>query len=112
MGPASLRGSSYQGLDMSKFHVVMRTKKVGLPHDLKIETTAESEALAKSHALYYLRKHGHSAFNVPPRTFAPHVREFKRFHDGYKDDAIVMASPDDEVWIKALDLRNYINPRT
>ena len=92
-----------------KFHVVLQTKKIRLPHNLKLETTAPTEGIAKNHALYHLRKHGHDAFRVTKRVFSPHLamlRDFLLTDQGHTFVQFVDESS--EEWARALDLRAFI----
>jgi len=92
-----------------KFYVVLQTRSIRLPHNLKLETTATTEGIAKNHALYHLRKHGHDAFRVTRRVFAPHLtmlREYLLSDQGHT--FVQFVDEDSELWARSLDLRAYL----
>ncbi len=92
----------------SAYNVVLLVAKTGLPHNIKIQTTADSEAVAINNALYMLRKHGHCVFNVPQRVFAPHLRAFNAEVRADRSAAVVLVDEDAELWQRALNLRAFL----
>jgi len=96
---------------MAKFHVVLKTKFAGLPHNIRIETSADTEKSAINNALYHLRQHGPAAFNVPSRVFNPHLNKFRDLLRTRREELILNADPMSDDWTGSLDLRFYIPTR-
>lgn len=96
-------------MDRTKFHIVLATKLAGVPHNLRIETTAETESKAINNAMYLLRKYGHDVFNVPKRAFKPHLDRFVTARMQRPDEAVlVIQDLEDECWIKSINLRAFV----
>lgn len=97
---------------MSKFRVVLVASVAGMPHNIRVETTATSQREAENNALYLFRKYGHAAFNVNPRSFKPDLQKFNSLVAAHRPQMILLADGDgDELWIKAIDLRAFLSQR-
>lgn len=96
---------------MLKFHIVLSVRAVSCPHDLRLETSAVSEKAAINNAVYLLRTYGHVAFNVPKMRFKPHLDRFNMLYKANPESVVKIISPDDEIWLRCLDLRAYIPER-
>lgn len=89
-----------------KHHILLMMTLVGLPHNLRLETTADTEKKAALNALYHLRSNGHAVYNVPPRVFGAEYKKCKEYMQRNGQAAFVrMIDPSDPLWERARDLR-------
>lgn len=97
---------------MSKFHVVLVARAAGMPHNVRVETTANSQREAENNALYLFRKHGHAVFNVGPQSFKADLKRFNSLIAVNRPQLIQIAEFEtDELWVKAINLRAFLPPR-
>lgn len=93
---------------MDKFYLVLNTRAAGMPQNVRIETSADTENVACRNALFLLRKHGHDVFNVNKRTFSPSLSKFNDYVTRDRQNAIQSVQPDDESWHRSVNLRAFI----
>lgn len=93
-----------------KYLVIVAMRAIGLPYDLRVETTAASEAQAKANALHLLKHNGHKVFNVTKSTFAADLSKFMTLHRTRPELSVLLADADtDVVWTRAICLRRYVH---
>lgn len=97
---------------MERFLIVLQTKAAGMPYNIRIETSAETDKRAQNNALFLLRKYGQDIFNVNKRAFSPHLLAYLDRVKANREDAIKMVASDtDEMWNRAVNLRDYVPSR-
>lgn len=92
---------------MAKFFIVLKTRAAGVPYNIRVETTADTQALAENNALYLLRKYGHDVFNVNAKTFAPHLKAFMATVKSNRELAVTHVEENGDEWVKAINIRAY-----
>lgn len=99
-------------MDRTKFFLVLQTRLAGVPHNIRLETTADTQQKAINNAMYLLGKYGQDVFNVNSRAFKPHLTRFKQLRASHPEQAILSVDESDELWIKSIDLRPYVKPKS
>lgn len=97
---------------MSKFHVVLAARAAGMPHNVRVETTAASQSEAENNALYLFRKYGQAVFNISPRAFKPDLKKFNSLVATHRPHMVLLIEDEgDERWTKAINLRAFLPQR-
>src|SRR5690606_34253482 len=102
---------SFIGELAMKHFVVLKTKLAGMPYNIRVETTADSFAVARNNAMFFLKKYGHAVFHVNPRAFKPSFTAFLDLLHRNPTDAVAQVDTESQEWERSVNIRAFIKDK-